>query len=197
MAERRDKDDIGIPRVNDDFANRARIFQADVLPGFSGVQRLPDAVALRNVAANAGFAGAHIDDVRIGHRDRDTADRGRSIFVKDRRPGVCAVDGFPYAAAGRSEVVGGGVAGNSRGGQRAASAERANGTILHSLEQRVAFVFFVLVFIVLCRRSGRGGAFLFARPSLRLRSFCWQKVSVAGNRMSKASMTTRTYTFLM
>src|SRR5208283_5265475 len=101
------------------------------------------------------FARAHIDDVRIGHSDRDTAARRSSIFVKNRGQGVRAVDGFPQPAAGRAEVVGGRVAGNSSRCKRAAATKRADRTVLHALEQRVAFVLFVLV--VFRRRRGRGG----------------------------------------
>ncbi len=163
MTERRDKNDIGIARVHDHFANRARILEANVLPGFSRVHRLPDAVTLADVAANASFAGPHINDVWIGTATAMTADRRRSILVKNRGPGVRAVGGFPDAATGRAEIVGGRVAGNSSRGKRAAAAKRADRTVLHSLEQRVAF--FLFVFVVFRRRRGRGGrAFLRGIP---------------------------------
>src|SRR5271157_4704830 len=129
MTEHGDKNDIGIAWVHDDFANRTRILQANALPGFSSVHRLPDAVTLRDVSANASFTGPHINDVRIGHSDRDTADRRSSILVKNRGPGVRAVDGFPHAATGRTEVVGGRVSGNSGGRKRAAATKRADRTV--------------------------------------------------------------------
>ena len=74
MAERGHKNYVGIARIHDHLANRARILQANILPGFSSVHRLPDAVPVRDVSANARFAGPHINDVRIGHGDRDAAD---------------------------------------------------------------------------------------------------------------------------
>ena len=140
--------------MNEDLANLARIFQSNVLPGFSGVDRLPHAVALRNVAPNASLSGSDIDNARIRNRHRDTADRGRSVLVKDRRPGVGAVGGLPNAAPGCSEVVGGGIARDARSRERTASAERTNRTIFHSLEEGVAFV--LVLFGILDRGCGRG-----------------------------------------
>ena len=145
MTERRDKNDIGIARIHDDFADGTRILQANALPGFSRVHRLPDAITLRDVSANAGFTSTYINDIRIGHGDRDTADRRSSILVKNRRPSIRAVAGFPDAATGRTEIVGGRVAENSSCRQRAAATKRADRTVLHSLEQRVAFVLVILV----------------------------------------------------
>ena len=45
MAEHADDDNIGIARVNDDGADEARIFQADVGPGGAGIGGAVDAVA--------------------------------------------------------------------------------------------------------------------------------------------------------
>src|SRR5580700_10984124 len=81
MAEDADHDDVGIARVNEDRADEARIFQADVGPGGAGIGRAVDAVA------GGLFAGADDDDVGIGGGDRDVAD-GRDVFVvKDWLPG--------------------------------------------------------------------------------------------------------------
>src|ERR1019366_6913000 len=118
---------------------------------------------------NASFAGAHINDVGIGHSDRDTADRRSSILVKNRGPGVRAVDGFPHAATGRTEVVGGRVAGNSGCRERAAATKRADRTVLHSLEERVTFVLFVLV--VFRGLRGRGGRVFLCRIQLAIPLF--------------------------
>src|SRR5208337_12586 len=137
------------------------IFQANALPGFSSIHRLPNAVALRNVSTNASFASPHINDVRVGDGDGNTADRRRSILVKNRGPGIGAIGGFPDAATGRTEVVSGWVAGNSGCGKRASATKRADGTVLHALEERVTFVLVVFVLVVFRRRRGRGGrAFL-------------------------------------
>src|SRR5208337_8096 len=158
MTQRRHKNYIGIARVHDHFADGARIFQANGLPGFSRIHRLPDAIALRNISANAGFASPYINDVRVGDGNGNTADRRRSILVKNRRPGVGTVGGFPHAATSRTEIVGRRVAGNSGCRQRAATTKRTDRTVLHSLEQRIHFV--LVVFVVFRRWRGRGGSAL-------------------------------------
>ena len=158
MTERGDKDNIRIARIHDHSANRARILQANALPGLTSVQRFPHAVALRDVSANASFTGPHVDDIGIGHRNRDTADRRRSILVKNSGPGIRAVGRFPHAATGRAEIVGGRIAGNSGCRKRAAAAKRADRTVLHSPEQRVAFL--LVVFVAGRRWRGCGGRVL-------------------------------------
>src|ERR1022692_3106900 len=75
MAESSHENDIGIIRINDDFADGARVGEANILPGLARVERLVDSVALRNVAAYAGFARAHINNVVIGIGHRQAADR--------------------------------------------------------------------------------------------------------------------------
>ncbi len=46
--------------------------EPDVLPGLSAVSRLVDAIAVGDVAAQAGFAGSHVQNVvvGIGHGNR-------------------------------------------------------------------------------------------------------------------------------
>ena len=84
MPQGRDEGDIGIRRINNDLADRARIVQANVLPGLAAVQRLVDTIAVRDVAANAGFARPHVQDIVIGTRHCNAADGGGALFVKDR-----------------------------------------------------------------------------------------------------------------
>jgi len=57
--------------MHDDRADVARIAQAHVLPREPRIDGLIKAVAVRDVAAGAGFAGADVDNVviRIGNRD--------------------------------------------------------------------------------------------------------------------------------
>ena len=53
-------------------------------PGLAAVAGPVDAVAVRDVVADAGLAGAGVDHVRVGRRDRDRADgRGREVAVGD------------------------------------------------------------------------------------------------------------------
>src|SRR5215469_11519520 len=65
MAECRDKRDIRIRWIDDDFANGSRIVQTDVLPRLAAVERLVHAVAVRDVSANAGLAGSDVKHVMI------------------------------------------------------------------------------------------------------------------------------------
>ena len=76
MAQCRHEYDIRIFRIDDDRADVAGISQANVSPGASAVDRLVDAVAVGNIAANACFARADVDDVVVARRYRDRADRG-------------------------------------------------------------------------------------------------------------------------
>src|SRR5258708_1949697 len=85
-----------------------------------------------------------------------------SFFVENWRPTHGAVGGLPDPAASRAEIIGCRIAGNSRSGQRASAAERADQAILHALEE--------LVF-----RFGRFGfaAGLLVRRSIRCRRRGW------------------------
>src|ERR1700730_9113131 len=67
-----DERDIRVSRINDDGADVPRVAQTEVLPGLAGIERLVDSVAIGDVAARAGLAGTHIDDVviRVSARDR-------------------------------------------------------------------------------------------------------------------------------
>ena len=89
-----------------DLADDFGVGQADVLPALAGVARLVDAIALDDVAPEAGFTHAGVDNVGIGGRDRDRPDRCRSeVGITDRGPGQAEVARLPDAAADRAEVV--------------------------------------------------------------------------------------------
>src|SRR5579863_3705130 len=75
MPQGRNKNNVGVLRINDDSANRPRVVQTRVLPGLAPIERLIYPVAVRDVAADTGFAGAGIHDVRVRRSDGDTADR--------------------------------------------------------------------------------------------------------------------------
>ena len=105
MPESGNEGDIRIRGVDDDFADVARVLQANVVPGLAAVVRTVDAVTEGDVAANAGFACADINDVGIGFRDRDAADGGGGLLVEKRIPGNAAVRGFPNAAGNRAKIV--------------------------------------------------------------------------------------------
>ena len=139
--------------MDDQLADGARIPQADVLPGLAGIDRFVDAVALRQIAADAGFAGAGIDHVGIGRRDGKAADGRSFLLIEDGLPGGGAIGRFPNAAAGGAEVVSVGIAGDARRRQGAAAAKGADGAVLQAFFQ----LLFVFVLVILCVRFSGGG----------------------------------------
>ena len=54
-------------------ADLPRVVEADVRPGLAGVGRLVHAVAVRDLRAHVGFAGADVDDVRVATARRAMA----------------------------------------------------------------------------------------------------------------------------
>ena len=118
--------------MDDDFADVARVLQANVVPGLAAVVRTVDAVTEGDVAANAGFACADINDVGIGFRDRDAADGGGGLLVEKRIPGNATVSGLPNAAGYGAKIVGVGLARDSGDGEDATAAERADEAPFHA-----------------------------------------------------------------
>ena len=104
VAGRRDIDDVGVCRVNDDAADVLRVGEPHEGPRRAAVGRFVDAVAPRRALAVVRLAGADPDDVRVGARDGDVADRRRAEVVEDRRPRRSAVHRLPHAAGGRADV---------------------------------------------------------------------------------------------
>ena len=144
MPEGGDVHHIGIGRMDANFRDRLAVSQADVGPGFSGVGRFVDAVALRDVAAQLAFARAYVNDVRVGRRHRDSADRrGRQASVRDGGPRHAAVRRFPQSAAGRTKVVlvRPGCAADDR--NRAAAARRPDAAPLERAERQRLFIIHV------------------------------------------------------
>ncbi len=91
VSECGDEHDIGVFGMDDDVADVARFFEADVGPGLSSVGGFVNAVPEGDVAADAGFAGAGINHVgiRIGNGNRaDGGDARRAhhpLFSRRRR----------------------------------------------------------------------------------------------------------------
>ena len=70
-------DDLWVLRVDRRCADAAGLLEPHSRPGLAGVGGLVDPFADRDVAANLRLAGARPDDVRIGGRDGERADRLR------------------------------------------------------------------------------------------------------------------------
>src|SRR4051812_49344957 len=65
MAQSRDKRDVRIVGIDDDLPDRARVAQTDVLPCLATVESLVNSIAVRNIAANAGLARAHVQHIVV------------------------------------------------------------------------------------------------------------------------------------
>ena len=86
MAQGRDKYDVGVFRINNDSANMACIFQSDIFPGLAAIQGFVHAIAIRNIAANAGFSRTGIDDVVVRLCNCNAAYRCDVLFVENGMP---------------------------------------------------------------------------------------------------------------
>ena len=107
VAERGHVDQIGVVRIDADAADVARVGQADAAPGRAAVGRPVDAVAVRDVDADARLAGAGVDDVGVGGGHGDRAHGGGpEEAVGDVLPVGAAVGRLPDAAGAGAEVEG-------------------------------------------------------------------------------------------
>ena len=88
MPQSSDERDVRIFRVHDQAADGMRVAQPNKLPGLTGVDGLVHSVSADDVAADASFPGADINNVGIGFRNRQRTDGRRSVllFVKERLP---------------------------------------------------------------------------------------------------------------
>src|SRR5207302_4551604 len=98
------EDDIGVARVDQDLRDLLRVGEADRAPALASIGGAEHADALRDIRAHVGFAGAYIDDVRLGRRDRDGADGADVNVIEDRLPRAASIVGAPNAAVDRAEI---------------------------------------------------------------------------------------------
>ena len=95
-AEAGDVDDVGVGGMDANLGNGVGVLEADVGPFLATVHRLVDAVAGHDIAADARLAHADVNDVGVRLGDRDGANRrAGNLAVRDRRPVVAGVSGFP------------------------------------------------------------------------------------------------------
>ena len=136
VAERRDVRAVRIRGMNPDASDCVGFGEAQVPPAPAGVVGTVDAVALEDIGAQLHFAGADVDDVGVGRRHRDRADRGApDLPVGHRAPCVAAVGRLEEPAAGRAEVVLVRPLGVARDGDRASATVGADRTPFHGREQ--------------------------------------------------------------
>src|SRR5271170_185401 len=97
-----------------------------MLPCLAGIDRFVNAIADGEIGTAQALAAGNIDDVRVGGRDCDGADRLRLLAVEYRSPGAAVVVALPYAAVDLANIEDVGLARNSGGCASAAAAEGAN-----------------------------------------------------------------------
>ncbi len=108
------------------------VAQTNVLPRFARVGGFIYAVAVRKIAAHTGLAHADVNDVGIGIRHGNRADRaGFEIAVGNVFPIDAAVFGFPHTAAGAAEIINQRLIRHAGHRRRAAAAKRADAAPLH------------------------------------------------------------------
>src|SRR3989440_2532423 len=135
VPERRHEYDIGVSRMDNDRANVARVAQTDMLPSLAGVERFVDTVAVCEVAARTGLAGAHIDDIVIGVGDCDGANGCDLLLVEHRLPGDTGIGALPYTAGQAAEIPRRMVALYPAHRDDSPAPERFDQTPLHATEQ--------------------------------------------------------------
>ena len=71
MTESCHIDQIGVLWMNANFADMAGLLQSNIRPSFTAIGGLIHPIAVRDIEADGGFAGAGIDNVGICvcHRD--------------------------------------------------------------------------------------------------------------------------------
>src|SRR5512134_400128 len=100
MPERGDVHDVRVERVDTDLRDVARLGEAEVSPGLASIVRAVNAVAMRDVAADARLAHADVDHARFSCCDGDRPDRSSlEEGVADVLPVDAGVIRAPYAAA--------------------------------------------------------------------------------------------------
>src|SRR5204863_4113388 len=123
FPDSRDEYGVGVPRIDRDFSDVVGFVEAEVGPGFPGVDRLVDTVAVADGVTKRRFPTADEHDGRIRGCDGNRADRRDRLAVENREPHPATVDRFPDAAVDRAEIEIVGTTGNAGRGGDAPTAE--------------------------------------------------------------------------
>ena len=116
VPQRAGNDDVGIFRIDHDSADASGLLETRASPCLASVGRLVDPVSNRDVAADECLAGARPNDVRIGGRDGQRANRRDILVVEDRVPVRTVVGRLEDAARRRACVIDVRTAGDSGDG---------------------------------------------------------------------------------
>src|SRR2546421_8882037 len=95
-------------------------------PALSAVGRLVDPVAGGKIGTPQSFPAAHIDDVGIGGRESQRADRSCRLAIEDWIPGTPEIVSLPNASVVGRHEEDIGLIGNTRDCDGASGTERSN-----------------------------------------------------------------------
>ena len=104
MPGDRDEEMIGIARIDRELGDLLAVAQAEMGPGFAGVGRFVDAVADGEIGPMQSFAAPDVDDVGIGNRNRERADRAGRLIIENRLPGASVIVRLENAAIDLREI---------------------------------------------------------------------------------------------
>ena len=91
---------------------------------------------MRDVAVDGVHARSHINDVRIGRRQRQRSDRWRGLSVENRFPRHSAIRRLPHSSAIRAQVINGRASRHARHPIHLSRAKRPDHPPLHLRIQR-------------------------------------------------------------
>ena len=134
VPQRRNVHDVRILRIHDNLRDMSRVFQPDVRPGLSAIHGFVHSIAVRNISANARFARAHVNHVRIRRRHCDRTHGHDPGLVRHRRPRDPAVRRFPGTARHGPEIIGLGIARHAGYREGAPATKWAHLAPFHPLE---------------------------------------------------------------
>src|SRR5438094_717923 len=132
MAEGGDEEPAGVARVDGDHRDHLGVVEAEVRPRLAGVGRLVHAVADGEIGSDNPGAAADVDDVRIGRRHRDRADRARVLAVEEWVPRRAIVGRPPDAAVVETDIGDVRLTRHAGDGAGATGARGADGAPVHS-----------------------------------------------------------------
>ena len=132
MSQRRHKSHVCVFRIDHQRADMLAVFQADVRPALAAVNGFVHSIAVGDIAANAGLAGAHIDHVGIRFRHRNGPHRRDAFLVEHRYPVIAAIGALPHSAGHRAKIISAGIAGDAGHRQHAPAAERPHHPPFHA-----------------------------------------------------------------
>src|SRR5258708_3195211 len=131
MAFCSDEDAIRIFGIDEDGGDLLRVAQAEMLPGLAAVAGFVNAVAGREIWALETFAAPDVQNIGVGWRDGNRADRAGRLVVENGLPRVAGVGCPPNASVHCSHVEDIRLARDAGDGDGAAAAERPDAAPAH------------------------------------------------------------------